>query len=110
VCNTILPSTLDAAASDDPARRRFGEWANEIIWNRVFDGRMDDREHALAVYRAHVDRVRAEVPGDRLLVFEAGQGWEPLCAFLGVPVPEEDYPRSNSTEEFLAHGGAATGS
>jgi hypothetical protein len=110
VCNTILPATLDAAASDDPARRRFGEWANEIIWNRVFDGRMDDREHALAVYRAHVDRVRAEVPGDRLLVFEAGQGWEPLCAFLGVPVPEEDYPRSNSTEEFLAHGGAATGS
>lgn len=107
VCNTILPATRYAAASEDPGQRRFGEWAAEIIWNRVFESRIDDREHALAVYRAHVDRVRAEVPADRLLVFEAGQGWDPLCEFLRVPVPEEDYPRSNSTEEFLARGGAA---
>lgn len=82
LCNTILPSTRKAAAADDPLRRRFGEWANEIIWKRVFDGRIDDREHTIEVYRAHVDRVRAEVPADRLLVFEAGQGRAPLCEFL----------------------------
>ena len=38
-------------------------------------------------------------PG-RLLVYEVGSGWEPLCAFLGVPVPDEPFPRSNATAEF----------
>ncbi|MFM7119401.1 MAG: sulfotransferase [Gammaproteobacteria bacterium] len=46
--------------------------------------------------------MREVVPAERLLVFEATQGWAPLCAFLNVPVPDEPYPRVNSTEEFLA--------
>ena len=40
-------------------------------------------------------RVRAEVPADRLLVYEVTQGWEPLCAFLGVPVPDEPFPSAS---------------
>jgi len=36
------------------------------------------------------------------LVFEASEGWEPLCAFLGKDVPDEDYPRANTRDEFLA--------
>jgi Sulfotransferase domain len=32
--------------------------------------------------------------------FEVGQGWEPLCAFLGVPIPEEPFPRTNDRQEF----------
>jgi hypothetical protein len=35
-----------------------------------------------------------------LLVFEAKQGWEPLCKFLGVPIPSEDFPRVNSKDEL----------
>jgi hypothetical protein len=102
VMDTIYPSTVAAAGSDDPARRRFGAWAMEIIWNGVFDGRMEDRAHVLDVFHRHEAAVRAEVPADRLLVFRASDGWEPLCRFLGVPVPTTPYPRTNSTAEFKA--------
>lgn len=104
VMNTIWPSSRAAAASDDARQRAFGEWALRIIWDRVFDGRVEDRDHAIAVYEAHAAAVRAEVPAERLLEFEAKDGWAPLCAFLGVPVPDEPYPRTNSTEEFRARG------
>lgn len=40
-------------------------------------------------------RVTATVPEDKLLVMELKQGWEPLCGFLGLPVPDEPLPRAN---------------
>ena len=43
-------------------------------------------------------QVVKEVPKDRLLVFEVKEGWEPLCKFLGVPVPEEPFPNLNDTK------------
>ena len=47
--------------------------------------------------------VKAAIPAERLLVHSAKDGWEPLCAFLGEPVPDGDYPRTNSKEEFFQH-------
>jgi hypothetical protein len=44
--------------------------------------------------------VRRAFGEERLLVFEARQGWEPLCRFLEVPVPDTPYPRANSREDF----------
>ena len=102
VMNTIYPSSQAAMRSDDARASAFGTWANEIIWERVFGGRMDDEAHVLSVLAAHEAAVRAEVPSDRLLEFSPGDGWEPLCAFLGVGVPDEDYPRTNSTDDFRA--------
>jgi hypothetical protein len=52
------------------------------------------------VLRAHEADVVATVPAAQLLVFDVQQGWEPLCAFLGAPVPDEPFPRANSTAEF----------
>ena len=49
--------------------------------------------------------VRAAIPPDRLLEFEAKDGWEPLCAFLGVPVPDEPYPRANERAAIQDAGG-----
>lgn len=36
---------------------------------------------------------------DDLLVYDlcGGDGWEPLCKFLGVPIPKEDFPWKNKT-------------
>jgi Sulfotransferase domain len=64
-------------------------------------GRLDDRETLIARYRAHNDEVQRVIPRERLLVFEATEGWPPLCAFLGVPVPSEPYPRTNTTDEWI---------
>lgn len=101
IMNTIYPSTLSAVNSDDPGLQAFGNWAMEIIWNGRFDGHMDDKDHVIGVYNQHNQAVIDEVPADRLLVYEPGDGWEPLCEFLNVPVPDVDYPHTNTTEEFL---------
>jgi Sulfotransferase domain len=37
---------------------------------------------------------------ERLLVFNVKQGWQPLCDFLGVPVPDEPFPNTNDQEHF----------
>jgi Sulfotransferase domain len=61
---------------------------------------LHDRDYLIDHFKRHDEAVRREVPADRLLVFEAAMGWEPLCAFLGVPVPAEPYPSENSRAAF----------
>jgi hypothetical protein len=49
-----------------------------------------------------MEAVKAGVPAERLLVWEVSQGWEPICRALHLPVPDEPFPKSNSTAEFKA--------
>ena len=98
--STIYPSTVAALEADDPLRLRWARWANELIWERDLKGQVNDRAAAIKVFNEHLAEVRATIPTERLLVFEATDGWDPLCAFLEVPVPDEPYPRTNTTEEF----------
>lgn len=70
--------------------------------NDYFDDRVHDREHLLKRFDEHVAAVRERIPADRLLVFEVAEGWKPLCEFLDVPVPAEDFPRVNDTAEVNA--------
>lgn len=91
--NTIVKSVSD---TDDPA-----SLGRTLIAEKTFGGRMDDRDHAIATYEANVAEVIATVPADRLLVHRLGDGWGPLCAHLGLPVPEEDYPNRNKKKDFL---------
>jgi len=100
--NTIYRFSAEALKSEDPTARAHGRWATEIVWDAVFDGRMDDKAHVLDVLRRHEATVKASLPASRLLVFDAAEGWAPLCAFLGKPVPTEPYPRVNTTEQFTA--------
>jgi Sulfotransferase domain len=67
----------------------------------VFDGQMFDRAHSQRVFEAHVARVRGTVPAERLLVYRVQDGWEPLCGFLGVDVPDEPFPRVNVGDRLL---------
>lgn len=46
------------------------------------------------------EEVKATVPADRLLVWTGADGWEPLCRFLEVPVPDAPFPRVNDAETF----------
>jgi len=66
----------------------------EVVYDGVFGGKLD-RANAIDVYRRHTEQVQNSLPADRVLVWEPRQGWEPLCAFLGVPVPDEPFPRLN---------------
>jgi hypothetical protein len=78
-----------------PVTRHFTEMVDRLVWQGLFDGRFLDRAHAIGVFERHVEHVRATCPPERLLVFEVADGWEPLCAFLGVPVPDHPFPRLN---------------
>ncbi|MGE0387191.1 MAG: sulfotransferase family protein [Gammaproteobacteria bacterium] len=78
-----------------PFGRRFGDMAHKLIWQRSHRGTMNDRAAAIAHYQRHVEEVKAAVPPERLLVYSVDQGWEPLCAFLGLPVPEAPFPNVN---------------
>ena len=72
----------------------------EMVQAQTFGCPADDREGVLAAYRKREAEVRAAIAPGRLLVFDVAEGWEPLCRFLGVPVPEEPFPKVNSSEEF----------
>ncbi|GIH97983.1 sulfotransferase family protein [Planobispora siamensis] len=62
-----------------------------------------DRASALKYYERHNAEVRASVPPERLLIYRVGQGWEPLCDFLGVPVPGTPFPRANDSSRFWSN-------
>lgn len=72
------------------------------IANRNFGGSLSDHDRLIAAFNAHNAAVQAAIPAPHLLVYRAEQGWGPLCAFLGVPVPDQPYPVANTTEEFQA--------
>ena len=46
--------------------------------------------------------MRADVDPARLVEWQPGDGWEPICAALDVPVPDEPFPHVNSTADFRA--------
>lgn len=60
------------------------------------------RELMIEMFKAHNAEVRRTLPPERLLSYRVSEGWAPLCAFLGVAVPDEAFPHVNSTEEFHA--------
>jgi hypothetical protein len=79
-----------------PVVHRFFNGMEIVIWEGIFDKKLEEKAYAVEVFRKHIEEVKRMVPEDRLLIFEAGQGWEPLCAFLKVPVPaNKPYPHKN---------------
>jgi Sulfotransferase domain len=84
-----------------PRMRRFRTVLDRLIWVGMFQGRFEDRPFAIEVFNRHNDEVRHAVPPERLLVYDVKEGWGPLCAFLGVGVPEgKPFPHLNDTAEF----------
>ena len=52
------------------------------------------------VWEEHYAEIRRIIPKERLLEYELGSGWEPLCTFLGKPVPDRPFPRINEAESL----------
>ena len=90
-------------------RLLLGERAQDMCRmyrERFFGGAepsLDDVDALKRAFRAHEARVRRTVPADRLLVHRATDGWAPLCAFLGKPIPDAPYPRVNDAASFRRH-------
>ena len=61
-----------------------------------------NKDAVIAAYERHNAHVRATAPKERLVIWKPGDGWEPICKALGVPVPAMPFPHVNSTDEFKA--------
>jgi hypothetical protein len=83
-----------------PFGKKMGDMSRKLIWRRNHKGTMEDRARAIAHYQQHIEEVKAAVPPDRLLIFSADQGWEPLCKFLGMPVPPGPFPNVNDRAQI----------
>lgn len=111
IISSVQPGYMVIVEKLDPIF--FGQMArlNDLITKHYFDvdqprtnGLISNRKHfaawranAKAAYQAHNEMVKRVTPSDRLLLFQLEDGWEPLCEFLGKPVPGVPFPRVNET-------------
>jgi hypothetical protein len=98
-----LRETLEHARE---AAKKIPELAKMVrladsLFDRMFGGSLT-RANCIAVFERHNAEVCANIPAGQLLVFEASQGWEPLCRFLRCPVPVQPFPHLNTRAEMAA--------
>src|SRR3954469_23400933 len=82
-----------AKGPEDPLVPQFG-----VLLNDVFTD-IDDRDQIIAGYERWLRGVREKVDPDRLVEWKPGEGWEPICRALGLPVPNR---HENSTATYVA--------
>jgi hypothetical protein len=109
VMATIYPSSRAITMARPPELGDVPDMLEEVIWQGTFDGRFRRKDDAIAVYEAHNAEVIASLPAERLLVYQTGSGWDPICEFLGVDVPDAPYPTSNTRTTFDEESGMAKG-
>jgi hypothetical protein len=94
---------IDRVALDAPAMARM----ILDLFNVRFTPDWRIEEASMAAYERHNASVRAAVPADRLVEWQPGDGWGPLCKGLGLPEPASPFPHVNTTAEFRAMTGLA---
>ena len=95
---TILPDWFERVVY--PIRMFIVMQVN-LIWVGLFKNNFSDRESTKLVYYEHIESVKKIIPADKLLIYNVIEGWEPLCEFLNVDVPDIPFPKVNDTAEML---------
>ena len=100
---TIIPSaSIGRLADPNLHTRAMAEMVYQTVHQQVFKGRIEERDYAIGVYLDHIREVQAAMPANRILTYDVKDGWQPLCAFLGMPVPDHPFPHKNTKDEFLS--------
>jgi hypothetical protein len=97
---TVLAATRDVLAlgdDTDPMTPLF-----RVMFKDVFAD-PNDPDEVIAGYERRLAEVRAEIGAERLIEWQPGDGWEPICFALGMTIPEVPFPHKNTTADFLAH-------
>ena len=101
VNSPYCPAGVKAALALGLPHAGFIELNNKLLFPSI--GSSWKKAEIKKAFDAYNAKVKATVPASQLLVFQAKDGWEPLCKFLGKPVPATPYPRVNDTVEFQSH-------
>jgi hypothetical protein len=99
----LMPLLRLASAFSDQLKMlvKIEPVARKVGYDHFFHNDLS-KENAIRVFDQHNETVRQTVPDERLLVYDVKQGWEPLCAFLQVPVPARPFPHKNTRQEFAS--------
>jgi hypothetical protein len=100
---SVIDHVSEARAAVDPLWRRYLDLMNGMNWapgTGAMAGDHASDDGLGGAMLAWNEQVKATVPAERLLVWDPAEGYEPLCAFLEVDVPEEPLPRLNDTHAF----------
>ena len=101
--DSVIHHVSDTRAVLDPLWQRYVALMRRITWEQrsgVLAGDTSTDAGLAAVMNRWNDEVKSTVPAERLLVWDPSEGWDPLCAFLEVGVPQEPLPRLNDTTSF----------
>ena len=92
-------ATVFASLRDPPKGGSAAAWhlLRQIVLQQTFGGSTDDPALAIETLQMHEREVKEAIPAERLLVLEVSRGWEPLCRFLEVAVPDEPFPEDDAT-------------
>jgi hypothetical protein len=102
--NTIFNVARREVPTDDPVLSAHMAMIDAML-AQTFTKNWTDETEAKRAYEAHNAAVRAAIPADRLIDYTTGDGWQPICDKLGLPVPAEPFPHVNTTDEFRAMTG-----
>ncbi|MCJ1475763.1 hypothetical protein MMC13_004427 [Lambiella insularis] len=72
----------------------------EAMKNGMWKCEYSDAKGIKESYVNFHEEVRQIVPEDKRLEYHLGDGWEPLCKFLGKDVPKGPFPFINESAEF----------
>ena len=63
----------------------------------------------LESYEQWAEHIKKIIPSNQLIIYKPGDGWDGLCKFLEVPVPEQPYPSKNDRATFQKNKGVKKG-
>ena len=90
--------------SFDKVPPELATWMNAVVdlMRDRFSDAFDDPTVMMDAYERHNEAVRMGIPADRLLEWSPTDGWDPICDRLGIEVPSNPFPVTNTTDEFRA--------
>jgi len=85
-----------------PTPHSYMDYWTESPIPQMFFGKeaLSSKENAIKAYNAWTEKVKRDVPPEKLLIFHPADGWEPLCKFLEVPIPSKPFPHSNTRKDM----------
>ena len=100
---SLIRLLSSAQACVDPSWRAFLGMIDNLLWrgSGTFAAGHSEPQQLIDAMERHNAAVQEAISPERLLVWDVAEGWEPLCQFLELPVPDVPLPHINDRTEFL---------
>ena len=79
----------------------------ELVWGMAIGPHSPDGPNRVNMmiarkrYREHNAYVKLKCPKEKLLVYKLADGWDPICKFMNIPKPDEEFPHANKGGQII---------